>query len=143
MQGLKIAVAAFIALTVILTVTSYFLYQAYSAADAKYQSASEDVNKKNQANSLALTQYEEVRGRVGTKAQEHDQTKEEIAAHFKKVDQRLDTLINSVNTAVSKRPVRAVKWHSSWRRPSRKFSMIVALTASRAQQDVYFISSTA
>ena len=101
-QGLKIAVAAFIALTVILTVTSYFLYQAYSAADAKYQSASEEVNKKNTANSLALTQYEEVRGRVGTKATEHDQTKDEIAAHFKKVDQRLDVLINSVNTAVSK-----------------------------------------
>jgi hypothetical protein len=101
-QGLKIAVAAFIALTVILTVTSYFLYQAYSSADAKLQSANEEVNKKNQANSLALNQYEEVRTRVGTKAQEHDQTKEEIAAHFKKVDQRLDAMINSVNTAVSK-----------------------------------------
>ncbi len=72
-QGLKIAVAAFIALTVILTVTSYFLYQAYSSADAKLQSANEEVNKKNQANSLALTQYQEVRGKVGTKAEEHDQ----------------------------------------------------------------------
>ena len=34
-QGLKIAVAAFIALSVILSVSSYFLYSAYSAADAK------------------------------------------------------------------------------------------------------------
>ena len=40
----------------------YFLYQAYSSADAKLQAANEEVNKKNQANSLALTQYEEVRG---------------------------------------------------------------------------------
>jgi hypothetical protein len=101
-QGLKIAVAAFIALTVILTVTSYFLYQAYSSADAKLQSANEEVNKKNQANSLALTQYQEVRSKVGTKAEEHDQAKEEIATHFKKVDQRLDAMINAVNTAVSK-----------------------------------------
>ncbi len=30
-QGLKIAVAAFITLTVILTVTSYFLYSTYSS----------------------------------------------------------------------------------------------------------------
>ncbi len=37
-QGLKIAVAAFIALTVILTVTSYFLYSAYASADAKLHS---------------------------------------------------------------------------------------------------------
>ena len=34
-QGLKIAVAAFIALTVILTVTSYFLYSNYSSAEAR------------------------------------------------------------------------------------------------------------
>ena len=33
-QGLKIAVAAFVTLTVILAVTSYFLYSAYSRAEA-------------------------------------------------------------------------------------------------------------
>ncbi len=44
-QGLKIAVAAFIALTVILTVTSYFLYSAYSSADAKLTSANEDCQQ--------------------------------------------------------------------------------------------------
>jgi hypothetical protein len=101
-QGLKIAVAAFIALTVILTVTSYFLYQAYSSSEAKLQSANEEISKKNQANSLALTQYQEVRGKVGTKAEEHEQAKDEINAHFKKIDQRLDTMITAVNTAVSK-----------------------------------------
>ena len=76
------AVAAFIALTVILTVTSYFLYQAYSSSEAKLQSANEEVNKKNRENSVALTQYDEVKVRVGTKATDHDQTKEEIATHF-------------------------------------------------------------
>jgi hypothetical protein len=101
-QGLKIAVAAFIALTVILTVTSYFLYSAYSASEAKLQAANDELGKKNQAASLAITQYDEVRTKVGTKAAEHDQAKEEIGSHFKKIDQRLDGLINTVNTAVSK-----------------------------------------
>jgi hypothetical protein len=34
-QGLKIAVAALITLSVILAVTCYFLYSAYTAADAR------------------------------------------------------------------------------------------------------------
>ena len=101
-QGLKIAVAAFIALTVILTVTCYFLYSAYAAADAQKAAAIEDAANKSKSASLALNQYEDVRGRVGTKATEYDQAKEEIGAHFKKIDQRLDGMINAVNTAVSK-----------------------------------------
>ncbi len=43
-QGLKIAVAAFIALTVILTVTSYFLYSAYSTAEARLSKSEDDLN---------------------------------------------------------------------------------------------------
>jgi hypothetical protein len=101
-QGLKIAVAAFIALTVILTVTCYFLYSAYAAADAQKTAALEDASNKGKAAGIALNQYEEVRGRVGTKTAEYDQAKEEIGAHFKKIDQRLDAMINAVNTAVGK-----------------------------------------
>jgi hypothetical protein len=101
-QGLKIAVAAFIALTVILTVTCYFLYSAYAAADAQKTAAQEEASKQGKAASIALNQYEEVRGRVGTKTAEYDQAKEEIGAHFKKIDQRLDGMINAVNTAVGK-----------------------------------------
>ncbi len=55
-QGLKIAVAAFIALTVILTVTSYFLYSAYSTAEARLQSANEQCRDKSKTANLALTQ---------------------------------------------------------------------------------------
>ena len=137
-QGLKIAVAAFIALTVILTVTSYFLYQAYSSADAKLQSANEEVNKKNQANSLALTQYEEVRNRVGTKAQEHDQTKEEIAAHFKKIDQRLDAMINAVNAAVSKAQAEGAQG-TELDETKQKVAQIIA--SIRAEPNKNYISS--
>jgi hypothetical protein len=137
-QGLKIAVAAFIALTVILTVTSYFLYQAYSSAEAKLQSANEEVNKKNQANSLALTQYEEVRGRVGTKAQEHDQTKEEISAHFKKVDQRLDAMINAVSAAVSKAQAEGAQGTELEETKQRVQQVIASL---RAEPNKTYISS--
>jgi hypothetical protein len=101
-QGLKIAVAAFIALTVILTVTSYFLYSAYSSADAKLTSAEEKLSAQQKSANLAITQYDEVRGKVGTKNQEYDQVKEEINAHFKKMDQRLENVTNAVNAAVQK-----------------------------------------
>jgi hypothetical protein len=101
-QGLKIAVVTFIVLTVILTVTSYFLYSAYSAADARLNSANEQLSEKSKASSLALNQYEDVRGKVGTKNQEHEQVKEEINTHFKKMDQRLEAVTTAVNSAVQK-----------------------------------------
>src|SRR4029077_12772092 len=101
-QGLKIAVATFIALTVILTVTSYFLYTAYSQADARLTSANDSLAQKSKESSLALNQYDEVRGKVGTKNQEYDQVKEEINAHFKKMDTRLENVTNAVNAAVQK-----------------------------------------
>ena len=101
-QGLKIAVATFIALTVILTVTSYFLYTAYSQADARLTSANDQLAQKSKESSLALNQYDEVRGKVGTKNQEYGQVKEEINAHFKKMDTRLENVTNAVNAAVQK-----------------------------------------
>jgi hypothetical protein len=101
-QGLKIAVATFIALTVILTVTSYFLYSNYSQAEARLASATEQLAEKTKASSLAINQYEDVRGKVGTKNQEYDQVKEEINAHFKKMDQRLENVTTAVNAAVQK-----------------------------------------
>ena len=44
-QGLKIAVAVFIALSVILAVTSYFLYSNYSVADARLDQANEKTDQ--------------------------------------------------------------------------------------------------
>ena len=60
-QGLKIAVAAFIALTVILTVTSYFLYSAYSKSEAQYEAAQEKLRTAQKAQSDAVNQYDEFR----------------------------------------------------------------------------------
>jgi len=101
-QGLKIAVASFIALTVILLVTSYFLYANYASADAKGASAAEAESKAKAAQGVVLKQYEDMRLKIGTKAEEYDQAKEEISTHFKKVDERLNALTTAVNTAVAK-----------------------------------------
>ncbi len=101
-QGLKIAVAAFITLSVILSVTSYFLYGAYSSADARATAANEEVIKVKKAQSDALNQYDEMRTKIGTRATDFEPASEEIKGHFKKLDQRLNDLQNQVNTAVQK-----------------------------------------
>jgi hypothetical protein len=101
-QGLKIALVTSIVLTVFLFVTTYFLYSAYSAADARHTSAQEQLAEKTKASGLALNQYEEVRGKVGTKNQEYDQAKEEISAHFKKMDVRLEGVLTAVNAAIQR-----------------------------------------
>jgi hypothetical protein len=99
-RGLKIAVSAFITLTVILAVTSYFLYSSVLSAQARRDSEQyAHVNAKRMA-SLALMQYDEMRARIGTKAEEFDPAREEISANFKNVDERLNNLINTVNAAV-------------------------------------------
>ncbi len=99
-QGLKIAVSAFIILTVILAVTSYFLYSNASSAQARLDSEREARARAMRTADLALRQYDEMRTRIGTKAVEFDSAKGEISASFKKVDQRLNNLINSINSAV-------------------------------------------
>jgi hypothetical protein len=99
-QGLKIAVAAFITLTVILTVTSYFLYSNGDSAEKKLLAELEAHSKTKAAQSLALTQYNDVRSKVGTHAEDPEPVKEEIASSFKKIEERLNSLTNQVTTAV-------------------------------------------
>lgn len=101
-QGLKIAVAAFITLTVILTVSSYFLYSNGASAEARREQAEESANVKNKAASDALNRADEMRTRIGVKASEHEPAKEEITAFFKKADEKLNTLAEQVNASVQK-----------------------------------------
>jgi hypothetical protein len=79
-QGLKIAVAAFITLSVILGVTSYFLYSNGASAEARLQLAEDNLTKKATAADLALKQFEDFRGKIGTKGTEYEAAKEEITA---------------------------------------------------------------
>jgi hypothetical protein len=99
-QGLKIAVTAFISLTVTLAVTSYFLYANLATAQARFDSARDAQNLARRAADLALRHYDEMRTRIGTKAEEFDAAKEEISANFKKIDERLSNLMNTVNGAL-------------------------------------------
>jgi hypothetical protein len=101
-QGLKIAVAVFIALSVILAVTCYFLYSNYSVADARLTKTNEDLNTAKKGQSILQTHVEELRGRIGTRAEEAEAAKAEIDAHYKKVYGSLQELGNKVTAAMQK-----------------------------------------
>ena len=64
-QGLKIAVAAFVTLTVALAVTSYFLYSAYSRSEAQLESERDKLTKAQKVASDAVNQYDEFRKLAG------------------------------------------------------------------------------
>ncbi len=77
--------------------------------------------------------------KVGTKATEYDQAKEEIGAHFKKVDQRLDGMINAVNTAVSKAQAEGAQG-TELEETKQNDPADRRLAAVRAQQNLYFVA---
>jgi hypothetical protein len=99
-QGLKIAVAAFMSVSVILTVTSYLLYANLAAAQARSEVARDAHRDARHAADLAVKQYEGLRTRIGTKAVDFDAATDEISASFKKVDERLDKVLDAMNAAV-------------------------------------------
>jgi hypothetical protein len=99
-QGLKIAVSAFITLTVLLAATSYFLYASIATAEARLEVERDARQLAKRAATLAVSQYDEMRARVGTKAVEFDAAKEEITADFKKVEDRLNDVMRAVNAAL-------------------------------------------
>lgn len=101
-QGLKIAVAVFVTLTVILAVTSYFLYSSYARSEGLLASETDKASKARRDADEALNQYDEIRKTVGTKAAEFDTAKTEITKHLKTVDDRLAAVVNSVNAAVTR-----------------------------------------
>ncbi len=60
-QGLKIAVAAFLSLSVILSVAVYFLYSAYSQAEARFAAAMTRNQQLRQAQALLQRQCDELK----------------------------------------------------------------------------------
>jgi hypothetical protein len=101
-QGLKIAVAAFVTLAVILAVVSYFLYNAYSRAEAVAESERDKASKAQRAASDALTRYDDFRKLAGARAEEADPAKAEVDAFYKKLGDRINTLASASNTAIQK-----------------------------------------
>ncbi len=105
-QGLKIAVAAFITLSVILTVTSYFLYSAYDKAELRAATANDEANKAKAAQTEFQKYFHAMRTSVGTRAEEFDSAKDEVEKHLTgkntKVEERFNNLANAVNNAIQK-----------------------------------------
>ncbi|MGC8642893.1 MAG: coiled-coil domain-containing protein, partial [Isosphaeraceae bacterium] len=101
-QGLKIAVAAFVTLTVILAVTSYFLYTGYSRADAIAEAEKGKAAQANKQAGLAVNQYDDFRKLIGTKAEEYDPAKAEVGTFFKKNVERVNSLVTATDTAIQK-----------------------------------------
>ncbi len=64
-QGLKIAVAAFLTTSVILAVALYFVYSAYTSAEARLDAALTENKQLIKTQSLLQTQYDEVKRQMG------------------------------------------------------------------------------
>jgi hypothetical protein len=101
-QGLKIAVAAFVSLAVILAVTSYFLYSSYSQADAQRLTALDDASKKAAAADLASREREEMVKAVGSRGSDIDAVRAEVKAEQKKVDDEIAGLVQTLNDSIAK-----------------------------------------
>ena len=101
-QGLKIAVAAFVTLTVALAVTSYFLYSAYSRSEAQLESERDKLTKAQKVASDAVNQYDEFRKLAGARAEEFDPAKAEVGTFFKKNSDRINNLVTATNAAIQK-----------------------------------------
>jgi len=103
-QGLKIAVAAFVALTVILAVSTYFAYSAYSQADAQRTAAEEKGRQQQKVAADALGQYDELRKQIGTRAtgEDPEAVKTEIKNEVKKIQDEINGIAGQVNEAITK-----------------------------------------
>ena len=119
-RGLKIAVSTFLTLAVILAVTSYFLYSNGSNAEARLDSERDAHHKAMRVAAAALSQYDEMRIRIGTKAVEFDAARAEISASFKSVDERLNKLINAVNVDSPVGPAKRERGGRSWKTPGSR-----------------------
>ena len=142
-QGLKIAVAVFIALSVILAVTSYFLYSAVPRPTPSWPDGrGERRALQARRRATRLNQYEEMRGKIGIKAEESTPAKEEISAHYKKIYERLDDLMNAVNAAVQKVQQSGAQG-PELEDPSKSPADRSTRYRSRAQQDLYLVARPA
>lgn len=91
-QGLKIAVAIFVSLTVILSVMSYFLYTEYSKAAEQLVAARTEASQANQKATQANTNLLDLRNRAGYT------TQSEAAAILQAIDTDQQALVESLQS---------------------------------------------
>jgi hypothetical protein len=101
-QGLKIAVAAFVTLSVILSISTYFAYQAYTQSDARLASAEQKLKTANDAADTASRQNKSFRDAIGVRAEDDDAVKAEIEKSQKKNSEEIHALVQAVAEMVSK-----------------------------------------
>jgi len=100
-QGLKIAVAVFVTLSVVLAVSTYFSYTAYSQADAKFTKAEGDLSTAKRAQSDISNERDNLLKEIGAKNMDTDAYKTELKAEYKKIDDELKTLTDQILASVS------------------------------------------
>ncbi|RUL87869.1 coiled-coil domain-containing protein [Tautonia sociabilis] len=91
-QGLKIAVAIFVSLTVILAVTSYFLYSEYSKASEQLEAARNEASQANQKAQQANANLLSLRDRAGYS------NLSDPSAIEQQIKQDQDALVEKLNT---------------------------------------------
>lgn len=101
-QGLKIAVAVFVTLSVLLAVTTYFGYSEYTKAEAQRATAASKEQTQAAAASLAQTNFDELRKEIGVRNEESAAIKGEIEKAYQQTFANLDALVNETTTAVAK-----------------------------------------
>lgn len=101
-QGLKIAVAVFVTLSVILAVTTYFGFRSYSEADAKLTLAEGKRKQAEDAAGLALNQYNDLRKAIGSNVEDIEAFKAEMKKEHSKIDEKIKSTVDSVLEAVAK-----------------------------------------
>ena len=139
-QGLKIAVALLITVTVILLVSSYFLYSNAQTAEARLASETEKRGTAEKAQSLAVTQYSEMRRRIGTKAEEFE-LEARGRNHRPRQENRRDQAQQSHQRRQYRRvpdcPGRRSRRGRSWKRPSKPFRRRSPRFRRRAEQELH------
>jgi len=102
-QGLKIAVAAFVSLTVILAVTSYFLYSSYSKTSVQLAEATTKANQSQKTALDTLRDFEDFRTRAGYgKLAEGQAWRDEVKKDQEKANAKLSDAAKAVAEMVTK-----------------------------------------
>jgi hypothetical protein len=100
-QGLKIAVAIFVTLSVIMAVMLYFSYRAYSEADANLAKEKSKASAAGTAADIATRANEALRKEIGLRTEEEEAYKAEMKNEDKKIDEEIKGMIDQVNAAVT------------------------------------------
>jgi peptidoglycan hydrolase CwlO-like protein len=139
-QGLKIAVAVFVTLAVVLAVSTYFAYTSYTQADAKFTKAEADSQAAKKEAMNRTAEFDALRKEVGVKAEDPEAVKAEIKNERKKIDDALNAMAAQVKEVVTKARASGAQGEEL----DAAMTKVDAITAAyRAEPNQTYISSLA